>query len=89
MKKIDPFDKVYHELSVEYGQTMTSKDACRELGVSKVSTARKRIPFGWKGATRGLTIATVIFAQQFVELQGRISTSAAATAQAQQIESEL
>lgn len=89
MRKIDPFDKVYHQLSEQYGQTMTSKDACRELGVSRVSNARKRIPFGWKGATKGLTIATVVFAQQFVELQGRLNTPAPTAVQTQPSEPQL
>ena len=68
MKKQSNFEAIYHELSGRYGQTMTSKDVCKELGVSRISYARKRIPCGWRGATRGLTISTVVFARQLAEL---------------------
>lgn len=68
MKKLSDFEVIYHELSGRYGQLMNSRDVCRELGVSSVRYARRLIPNGWIGNTRGLYIKTVSFARQLAEL---------------------
>lgn len=68
MKKQSDFEAIYHELSGRYGQLMSSRDACRELNVTKVSAARRMIPAGWIGDTKGLCIKTVVFARQLAEL---------------------
>lgn len=68
MKLTNDFQAIYHELSGRYGQLMSSKQACDELGVSRVCYAKKLIPAGWVGNTRGLYIKTVVFARQLAEL---------------------
>ena len=68
MKVLNDFQAIYHELSGRYGQLMSSRDACRELNVTKVSAARRMIPTGWIGDTKGLCIKTVSFARQLAEL---------------------
>lgn len=68
MKKLSDFEVIYHELSGRYGQLMSSRDVCRELGVSRVCYARKMIPNGWIGNGKGLSIKTVSFARQLAEL---------------------
>lgn len=68
MKKQSNFEAIYHELSARHGQLMSSKQVCDELGVSRVCYAKKLIPSGWMGNTRGLYIKTVVFARQLAEL---------------------
>lgn len=68
MKKPSDFEAIYHELSGRYGQTMTSRDACRELKLSRPCYVKKRIPNGWTGSGKGLFIKTVVFARQLAEL---------------------
>lgn len=68
MKIPSDFEAIYHELSGRYGQVMSSKQACDELGVSRVCYAKKLIPCGWVGNTSGLSIKTVAFARQLAEL---------------------
>lgn len=68
MKKPSDFEAIYHELSGRYGQRMTSRQVCKELGVSRVCYAKKLIPCGWVGNTSGLSIKTVAFARQLAEL---------------------
>lgn len=68
MKKPSDFEAIYHELSGRYGQVMSSKQACDELGVSRVCYAKKLIPCGWMGDGKGLSIKTVAFARQLAEL---------------------
>lgn len=68
MKKQSNFEAIYHELSGRYGQLMSSKQVCGELGVSCIRYARKLIPSGWIGSGKGLSIKTVVFARQLAEL---------------------
>lgn len=68
MKKLSDFEVIYHELSGRYGQLMNSRQVCQELGVSRMSYARKLIPNGWIGSGKGLSIKTVSFARQLAEL---------------------
>lgn len=68
MKKTSDFEIIYHELSGRYGQMMTSQQVCHELGVKRPDAARKRIPSGWTGSRRSLSIKTVVFARQLAEL---------------------
>lgn len=68
MKKLSDFEVIYHELSGRYGQVMRSRDVCRELNVKRMSVARRMIPTGWIGDTKGLCIKTVSFARQLAEL---------------------
>lgn len=68
MKKPSDFEAIYHELSGRYGQRMTSRQVCKELGVSAIRYARQMIPCGWMGDGKGLSIKTVAFARQLAEL---------------------
>lgn len=68
MKKPTDFEVIYHELSGKYGQIMSSRQVCQELGVSSVRYARRMIPNGWIGSRRSLCIKTVSFARQLAEL---------------------
>lgn len=68
MKREPELDAIYHELSQRYGQIMTMKDACREMGFKKSASVKKYIPLGWIGAKSGLRIKTISFARQLAEL---------------------
>ncbi len=68
MKKPTDFEVIYHELSGKYGQIMSSRQVCQELGVSSVRYARRMIPNGWIGSGKGLAVKTVVFARQLAEL---------------------
>ena len=68
MKRDPELDAIYHELSQRYGQVMTMKDACREMGFKKPETVKKVMPAGWIGAKGGLRIKTISFARQLAEL---------------------
>ena len=68
MKREPELDAICHELSQRYGQIMTMKDACREMGFKKSVSVKKYIPLGWIGAKGGLRIKTISFARQLAEL---------------------
>lgn len=68
MKRDPELNAIYHELSQRYGQVMTMKDACREMGFKKSESVKKYIPLGWIGAKGGLRIKTISFARQLAEL---------------------
>lgn len=69
MKREPELDAIYHELSQRYGQIITMKDACREMGFKKSESVKKYIPLGWIGAKGGLRIKTISFARQIAGLE--------------------
>lgn len=66
--KRDDTAAIYHELSQQYGQTMTMDDVKKEMQYKKAETIKRYFPDGWISGRGGLRIKTISFARQLAEL---------------------
>ena len=68
MKENPDTAAIYHELSQQYGQTMTMDDVKKEMQYKKAETIKRYFPDGWISGRAGLRIKTISFARQLAEL---------------------
>lgn len=68
MKENPDTAAIYHELSQQYGQTMTMDDVKKEMQYKKAETIKRYFPDGWISGRGGLRIKTISFARQLAEL---------------------
>lgn len=68
MKENPDTAAIYHELSRQYGQTMTMDDVKKEMQYKKAETIKRYFPDGWISGRGGLRIKTISFARQLAEL---------------------
>lgn len=68
MKENPDTTAIYHELSQQYGQTMTMDDVKKEMQYKKAETIKRYFPDGWISGRGGLRIKTISFARQLAEL---------------------
>ena len=68
MKENPDTAAIYHELSQQYGQTMTMDDVKKEMQYKKAETIKRYFPAGWISGRGGLRIKTISFARQLAEL---------------------